>query len=1205
MALSSDLVSQFIKTTNDKPKASKEETVYGTVVEGGVKLDGSEMVTPMTTYANMQLGDRVRVSIKNHTAYVVGNASSPAARIQDVDDVNTKVDENTNNIKQVNNDITQINNVITEQENNIELINNDLLAKGNTINLINNTLTAHNSRIEIVESTIETHNSAIETINSTISTQGSKINTIDSAVKTQASTIETINSAISTQGSKIDTIDSTVKTQGSSIETLNSSVNILNSSFQIQNGVVTGIKGIDTEWITTEQLEADSAKIIYLTGEVADFKTVTTDLLDAHTASIDDLYANKLSATDADIKYANIDFSNIGKAAMEYFYANSGLIKNVVVGDQTLTGELVGVTIKGDLIEGNTIIADKLVIKGEDGLYYKLNTDGITTEAEQTDYNSLNGQVICARSITATKIAVEDLVAFGATIGGFKITDNSIYSGVKESVDNGTRGIYLDNTGQIAFGDGHSYIKYYKDTDGTYKLAISAEQITMGGSSTNISDEISAAQTTANNAQLNIDSANARIDTLVTRTDSLGQSLTSVTQTADKINWLVKSGTSSSDFTLTDRTATLITNSLVIKDSTGESTIISGGKMDIKQIFAQDITATGKIRSVELIGATGSFTGNVTANTLTCSSGTIGGWNINSGGISKVTGTKGVYVLNGTNSGNDYLVVNELNSDGSWKSTPFYVRSTGQMYAANATIKGSITATSGKIGSFNINNSLYTNSNTLVYRGSDSNVYLGSDGIGFGNSYLSSGGGMSLRSYDGTTAQLEGGSLYLFTNDGTDIPYLEAVAANTKANSGLHLYCPADFDSTLSISGAVTCKSNLTVNKSAAFNSTIDCDSSITAYKRVYVEALGRKIGLAAQDGDKVGLYDYTNSKWLIYSESDGGIPIRIPTKLSVGGYINPDYGISCSSFICDGWLRTKNDTGWYSEDYGGGIYMNDTVSVKVFNNKSFYCNNEIRAGLGGSGQFRAVGGNYGFFIRNDGANTYFMLTDSGDQWGGWNDLRPLIISNSTGKVTIGTATLFNSDISSNGNINAATVSTYSGNHKPIGSIDTDGQRVSGFGGSSTTVLKAYSQWGKAGASYSAKNIAVSSSDIRLKRNILNTNVNALNMINSIKVRQFDWIDNPRHQTIGFVADELEELDPLFSLGGGYDEDGNMDVKGVDTFYMMGYVVKGIQEICSADNERDEKIQSNEARVDSLQTQLNEAMNQIAELKKLVELLTA
>ena len=117
-------------------------------------------------------------------------------------------------------------------------------------------------------------------------------------------------------------------------------------------------------------------------------------------------------ASDAEIKYANINFSNIGKAAIEYFYSTSGLIKNVVVGDQTITGELVGVTIKGDLIEGNTIVADKLVIKGTDGLYYKLNTDGITTEAEQTDYNSLNGSVIRAKSVTAEKIAVSDLVAF-------------------------------------------------------------------------------------------------------------------------------------------------------------------------------------------------------------------------------------------------------------------------------------------------------------------------------------------------------------------------------------------------------------------------------------------------------------------------------------------------------------------------------------------------------------------------------------------------------------------------------------------------------------------------------------------------------------------------------------------------------------------------------------------------------------------------
>ena len=147
---------------------------------------------------------------------------------------------------------------------------------------------------------------------------------------------------------------------------------------------------------------------------------------------------------------------------MEYFYAQSGLVKDVTIGDATITGELVGVTISGDLIKGNTIVAEKLVIKGSDGLYYKLNTDGMTVEKEQTDYNSLNGQVIRAKSITATKIDVKDLVAFGATIGGFKIGQDSIYSGVKESVGNTTRGIYMDNDGQFVFGDASQYVKSVK-----------------------------------------------------------------------------------------------------------------------------------------------------------------------------------------------------------------------------------------------------------------------------------------------------------------------------------------------------------------------------------------------------------------------------------------------------------------------------------------------------------------------------------------------------------------------------------------------------------------------------------------------------------------------------------------------------------------------------------------------------------------------
>lgn len=280
---------------------------------------------------------------------------------------------------------------------------------------------------------------------------------------------------------------------------------------------------------TTEKLNANSAAIGSLDSTFANFKDATAEKFKANEADIENLKTGKLSAKDADLKYANIDFSNIGKTAMEYFYAQSGLVKDVKIGDATITGELVGVTISGDLLKGNTVVADKLVIKGSDGLYYKLNTDGMVTEKEQTDYNSLNGQVIRAKSITATKIAVEDLVAFGATIGGFKIGQDSIYSGVKESVGNTTRGIYMDNDGQFVFGDANQYVKFYKISEGKYKLAIAVEDLFIGSKS--VVESIGDVQKTAENAASVASSAKSTAEG-ASKTASVANSTASSAKTA-------------------------------------------------------------------------------------------------------------------------------------------------------------------------------------------------------------------------------------------------------------------------------------------------------------------------------------------------------------------------------------------------------------------------------------------------------------------------------------------------------------------------------------------------------------------------------------------------------------------------------------------------------------------------------------------------
>lgn len=401
MALSSELIDQLVKVTQNTEPRDKDNTAYGTVVIMGskkyVKIDGSDLMTPVSSTVAVENGDRVIVTIKSHSATVTGNTSSPAASDKKVTELGTKISDFE----------IVIADKVSAKELDVQIGRIDDLTVDNAT--IKESLTANKAKID------------------------------DLTAKNAE-----ITGTLEANKAKIDDLDA---------KKLDAEV-------------------ADIKYASVDRLDATDANLRNLKSDYAQFEKTTTGELEATNAKIDGL----------DTKYANVDFSNIGKAAIEQFYATSGIIKDLVVGDQTITGELVGITITGDLIKGNTIVADKLVIKGSDGLYYKLNTDGVTTEKEQTEYNSLNGQIIQAKSITATKIDVKDLVAFGATIGGFNIGQDSIFSGVKETVDNKSRGIYMDKNGQIAIGDVNNYIKYFKDTDGRYRLKISAASLEFNAS---------------------------------------------------------------------------------------------------------------------------------------------------------------------------------------------------------------------------------------------------------------------------------------------------------------------------------------------------------------------------------------------------------------------------------------------------------------------------------------------------------------------------------------------------------------------------------------------------------------------------------------------------------------------------------------------------------------------------------------------------
>ena len=439
MDLSRNIIKRYVQVASPEKITSNSETVYGTVVNEGetlyVKIDGSNILTPVSSTIDIKANDRVLVLVKNHEATVIGSPSSPTARLEELTKLGGKV--------------TKLDTVVADKVGTGELV----AIQASIDNLNANKLSVKDA--ELKYATIEKLDAENATINGKLTAYEASI-----------------------EGLKADKIDASE---------------------------------VEAKYATIKSLEATDAKFDTLDTTYAKIETLDTTYakitaLDAQKARIDSLDANKLSAESADIRYAKIDFANIEQAAVKKIFSESGIIKDLIVSEGRITGELVGVTIKGDVIEGGTVIADKLVVKGSNGLYYKLNTEGGATTSEQVSdedlQNGLSGSIIVAKSITAEKVAVDDLVAFDATIGGFHITKDSIHSGVKSSINNTARGIYLDNSGQIVFGDSSNFIKYYKDQNGNYKLEISAKSIHIGSSGKNV-------ETIAENAENAIGKVNS------------------------------------------------------------------------------------------------------------------------------------------------------------------------------------------------------------------------------------------------------------------------------------------------------------------------------------------------------------------------------------------------------------------------------------------------------------------------------------------------------------------------------------------------------------------------------------------------------------------------------------------------------------------------------------------------------------------------
>jgi hypothetical protein len=198
----------------------------------------------------------------------------------------------------------------------------------------------------------------------------------------------------------------------------------------------------DIKYATIENLNALSGKFDTLSA-----KAITTDNLAAATAKL-----GYMTAEQADIKYANIELTNIDTANVATLFANVGLIDRATVVEGHITGFLDSVEVNANKITAGTLVADRILLKGsESGLLYALNNLGKLTS---TTVDSLDGYVltdrtinadkIVANSITANELDVANIFADNAVISTITsqeafinaISTNSVVVGIKNTVDN-------------------------------------------------------------------------------------------------------------------------------------------------------------------------------------------------------------------------------------------------------------------------------------------------------------------------------------------------------------------------------------------------------------------------------------------------------------------------------------------------------------------------------------------------------------------------------------------------------------------------------------------------------------------------------------------------------------------------------------------------------------------------------------------------
>ena len=417
MVLSNELISSLVKLTKDKPSVKSDSGLFATVVkyngEDYVKLDGSEVMTPVISTTEVKEDDRVLVDIKDHTAIVTGNITDPAAS-------GTKV-------KEVGDQISDFEIVIADKVNteelNAQIGRIDQLVSDNVV--IRDSLTASKADISDLQADYVTVSGKLTAVEAEIKVLDTEKITAEQADLKYA-TIENLNAT----NADIYNLEATY----GYFEVL------ATNKF---NAIDATIENLDATYATITDVSIERARIDDLEANQADIDSLTSEVADINTLIFGSATGNVIQSS-----FANAVVAQLGNAQIK-----SAMIESLSA-DKITAGDIITNNVRVMSEDGSLIISDETMqISDENRVRVQIGKD--TSGDYSINVWDANGKLMFSEggitdNAIKTAIIRNDMVSDSANISAHKLDINSLFTVINEDGTNTIKAsqIYLDDEQQ-------------------------------------------------------------------------------------------------------------------------------------------------------------------------------------------------------------------------------------------------------------------------------------------------------------------------------------------------------------------------------------------------------------------------------------------------------------------------------------------------------------------------------------------------------------------------------------------------------------------------------------------------------------------------------------------------------------------------------------------------------------------------------------